>query len=201
MNKYLKLYPLLATLVLFPILLLVFTANQSKAWVYQTHSTKCNYGISKIHYWPSGSLTEWQKKTINDTLYRWNSGNGTGVHTPTHVTYTSVRENSVMDYFYSPTGYHCGYAAETVHLKSRNVPIDWTKYNWNSSKITALGKTYNNLSNAQKTMAWAHESGHAFGLDHNNDSKHPSVMETYPYIIKYFNGPTKNDLAGINYLY
>lgn len=54
----------------------------------------------------------------------------------------------------------------------------------------------------KKIQAWAHETGHAFGLEHNDDPYYPSVMRSnLDWSDRAYDGPTYNDLMGINYLY
>lgn len=176
-------------------------SNSQKVFAYQydTYSTKNYNGVSYQKYWPTSSTTAWQKQAINDQLYRWNTSNGTGVVTPIHVTIAQNQAQSILDYYYSSNGNE-GYGVVGVtRMYVGSSIIDFKKQNWSSARITALGAYYNTLTNSQKIETWAHETGHGFGLMHNDDLNYASIMRTAGWTG--LNGPTVNDLAGINYLY
>jgi len=170
-----------------------------KAYQYETYNTKNIYGVTYQKFWFTNTLTSWQKQQINDELYRWNTSNNTGVYTPLNVGIGSNQSQSIMDYYYSHDGYNGSGIAGTTFYYIGNQEVSYTNSNWGCAQIWAWGSVYNNQSNAVKTEVWTHETGHGFGLAHNNDKSHPSVMHTP--VDGSYNGPTANDLAGINHLY
>ncbi|WP_040535115.1 reprolysin-like metallopeptidase [Schleiferilactobacillus shenzhenensis] len=178
---------------------LTFLPQTVHAYVYETYSTKNVYGVSYQKYWPTGSTTAWQRQQINDQMYRWNTSNGTGLVTPINVTIGSNQAQSILDYYYDAQGYKApDVTGTTFHFYGDN-QVSFTNSNWTYAQMHALGTVYNTQPNSIKIQTWAHETGHGFGLAHNNDSSHPSVMRQV--IDGSFNGPTINDLKGINYLY
>lgn len=178
----------------------IFTQTQNvEAYQYETYSTKNYNGVTYQKYWPTSSTTAWQKQAINDQLYRWNSSNGTGVTTPIQVTIAQNKAQSILDYYYQSNGFLDDGIVAVTRCMVGTSEVDFRKQNWSSAEITAFGLIYNGLTNSQKIETWAHETGHGFGLMHNDDNNYQSIMRSK--VWTGLNGPTVNDLAGINYLY
>ncbi|WP_409076873.1 M12 family metallo-peptidase [Bombilactobacillus bombi] len=140
---------------------------------------------------------------MNDELYRWNSSNGTGIYTPINITIGQNQAQSIMDfYYYNNKSHGLGVAGNTDYVLGDR-PVSFVYSNFSCATINAWGNVYNSLSNSKKIQFWAHETGHAMGLAHNDDLSYISVMRSSLYSNDYrnYDGPTANDLAGINHLY
>ncbi|WP_334352512.1 hypothetical protein [Companilactobacillus sp. HBUAS56257] len=170
-----------------------------KAWKYETYNTKNVYGVTYQKYWPTSSLTNWQKQQINDEIYRWSTSNNTGVYTKLNIGIGENQSQSILDFYYSPQGANGPMTAATTFFDLYGKNVSFTYSNWSCATVRAWGKVYNQVNDATKIEVWAHETGHGFGLAHNDDPAYRSVMRSTSR--GDYDGPTANDLSGINHLY
>lgn len=121
------------------------------------------------------------------------------ITTPISYVQTSTQSSSVMDiyagnYYSSDTGI---IAQTTFWVYSTQ--LDPYKSNWGWNKIQLNMPVMSTLDTYDQQGSIAHEMGHAFGLDHNNED--PTTIMCQLAYGRFVYMPTPDDLNGINHLY
>jgi len=187
---------LVLTLVLLTLGIQVLPASAFVTW---GANYKLINGIHNQYSW-------YDSTTIDSTVHSYiTSARNDWNNTPTHVWFIEVadKSSSVMDIYrgnYFPASY--GYAAMTHFFVGNPPEIDPTLQNYGWTRIELNAVTFDTLSTSGlnlKRAVIAHEMGHALGLAHN--SSNVNVL-MYPYINSWtVNGPTQDEINGMNFLY
>ena len=165
---------------------------------------------TRCYWYDTNSLsTTWQNR-VNNSMTAWcNTGSqGCGVYTSVWFTHSTVKSNSVIDFYassnlpsgvYGLTSLYTGTGSNSTPVyPSSSSPIDWVwaKIQVNTSYCDSGDYA---LTTTQKKAMVEHEIGHAFGLAHVTTAKSRLM---YPYANTCTaSQPTKYECKGVNSLY
>lgn len=183
----------------------------AQAYAYEVYGPKMIGGVgqsgnyTRCYWYNTNSVpSEWQNR-IDNSMNAWcNTGtNGCGIYTSVWFTRSTVKSNSVVD-FYTTNDLPIGVFAITSFFTGTGTnsaqiyPYDDLK-NWVWAKIEICnGYSDGFLTSTQRLALVEHEIGHAFGLDHTTNPKvlmHPFADECVA------SRPTKDDCKGVNSIY
>lgn len=158
-----------------------------------------NYGYSNRYYYVTTSASGYSSlihKAMDSWIY---TTERLSITTPISYVQTSTQSSSVMDiyagnYYSSDTGI---IAQTTFWVYSTQ--LDPYKSNWGWNKIQLNMPVMSTLDTYDQQGSIAHEMGHAFGLDHNNED--PTTIMCQLAYGRFVYMPTPDDLNGINHLY
>lgn len=153
-----------------------------------------NYGRNTQYYYID-STAKGEAARIRTGMIKWVHSNGTGAYTPISFRETTHKPSSIIDI--EKSSGRNGTVAGTTWWYNNSTKIDPMRTNWYWSRIILWGY-YNNLNQWDRNLVCAHEIGHAFGLNHENNTNR--LMNPNGATTK-VNGPTRNELDGITALY
>lgn len=156
-----------------------------------------NYGYSTRYYYVDSSALSYST-IIPTAVGRW-VNTSTVLTTPISVHNTSIKSSSVID-VYATTNKLLAANAYTSFFRYSS-SIDPMISNWGWTEIT-INKSYCNssfLSTQEQIGVLAHELGHCFGLNENNNNKNSIMCQSASG--RLVTSPQYCDLLGINYLY